>query len=62
MNKKELAIWAFAQAIVESANAGSLEDCRILAEAIQDVLTDSVIEDKKKTTVSRLTDGDPELQ
>lgn len=43
MNEKELAIWAFAKQIEESAKAGSLEDCRKYARIIQDVLTDCAI-------------------
>ncbi len=47
MSEKELALWAFAKQIEESAKAGSLEDCWRYAKMIQDVLTDCVISNGK---------------
>ncbi len=50
MSEKELAIWACAKQIEDSAKAGSLEDCRKYAKIIQDVLTDCVISNSRSSS------------
>jgi len=47
MSEKELAVWALAKQIEESAQHGCLEDCQKLAKMIQNVLTDCAIGSSK---------------
>ena len=49
MNEKELAIWALAIQVGESADAGSADDCKKLGKMICDILVNEPVGSSKES-------------